>query len=453
MVSVNRDWVHGDYQAVLRVALNTAIDPATFQGKPRDLVLVVDTSGSMAEDGRLAYVKQGIDLLIEELGPNDRLGLVTYSSDAIVRSGLGESSAEELHAIVGGLSPSGSTNIYAGVSRGMEILAEGLSAERQSRLILLSDGNITSGPGPLDVIDMAEAFVGDGIGISSIGVGTDFNIDLMRGLSERGAGNFYFLESAAAIAEVFQEELQFASEAIARDLTVEVEGDPSHRMGEVLGTRLWQSGFDNTGSMSVPALFLSSRTSEDPGETGRRGGGSSLFIDMQPLEGSFEGETMATVRVSYRLPDSDELVTQEITVDNPIRGEIPAAGYVSHEEMLEAYAMYNAFLGLREGAQLAEYDYNCAAHSLEALEDSLAQWNERAEDPDLDADLVLVEQFLANLEARGAQGASCGEEIYYDDVYEEPMPCSIAQGREGAGSVLLLLLAIASMRRRPRLER
>ncbi len=455
MVSVNRDWVDGQYQAVLRVALNSPVDPSTLQANPLDLVVVVDTSGSMADDDRLIYVKQGLSLLIDELGDDDRLGIVSYSSEANAITGLGESTNEELHAIVDGLNAQGGTNIYAGIELGMEMAAEQLSVERQSRVILLSDGLINTGRSSEDVLGLSEEYVSTGIGLTTIGVGDSFNVELMRGLAERGAGNFYFVEDPSAVTEVFTEELNYFVHPLALDLEVSVKTDPSHEIGQVYGTRLWEVLGADGGQMSIPAVFLSSRTTDDSGEGGRRGGGSSLLIEMDRIDGAFEGEAMATVHLKYRLPGTDERIEQDLTVDNPFREQAPEAGYVSHIEMLDTYAVYNVFLGLMRASIEAEEDHSCSLGTIEALESATQDWLDNTPGADLSEDLELIGMFAQNLRSNGADAQWCGssadertpweEDTYYGD---DVQACSAGGERGGPLSMAMLLLALGWLRRR-----
>ncbi len=450
LVSVNRDWLNNEYQAVLRVALTTEVSPADLTEKPLDLVVVVDTSGSMLAGNRLDFVIDGLELLIENLGENDRLGIVGYSSEARVLASLdGSESKEQLRAIVRGLVAEGGTNIHEGLEAGMMMAASELSLERQSRVILLSDGNITVGRGEYDVRVLSETYIAEGIGLTTIGVGSDFNVDLMRGLAERGAGNFYFLEDPSAVREVFTEELAYFSQPIALGLEVDVTSHQSHRFGEILGTSLWESNGDS-GSMKIPAVFLSSRVSEIPGEEGRRGGGSSLFIKMDALQGQFEGDTMATLTLRYHLPGSTEKIVQEVVVDNPFRDEAPVGGYVSHESMLKGYAMYNVFLGLRQATEEAQYDYHCAAATLGTLETKTQSWNSAIPDEDITEDLALISMFRQNLIEAGGDPELCGQFYGGENDYSmQPMACSASGTRSGMTMMTLLLLAgLLGFRRR-----
>ena len=73
------------------------------------------------------------------------------------------------------------------------------SNERQNRVIFLSDGLATVGnTSQQAIVQMATGYIERGIGLTTIGVGDSFDVLLMRGLAEFGAGNFYFVEDAAA---------------------------------------------------------------------------------------------------------------------------------------------------------------------------------------------------------------------------------------------------------------
>src|SRR6185369_12075885 len=95
------------------------------------------------------------------------------------------------------LAPRGGTNIFDGLKAGLDLLGDAPPSDRQNRVIFLSDGLATAGNTSTSaIIDMATSRIIRGIGLTTIGVGTDFDAPLMRGLAERGAGNFYFLENA-----------------------------------------------------------------------------------------------------------------------------------------------------------------------------------------------------------------------------------------------------------------
>jgi Ca-activated chloride channel homolog len=464
MLSVGGSWVDDSYQAVLAVALNTPEDPAAVEPRPLDLVVVVDTSGSMVEDDRIGFVKQGLDLLVDQIGAEDRMALVRYSSDVSIPADFAAVSEtgpvddtllaawrEDMHAKVGELAAGGATNLAGGLEAGFQLALAAREAhpERSQRVILLSDGVPTAGITNGDtIIAMADGYIESGIGLTTIGVGRDFNIELMSGLAERGAGNFYFLEDPQAVQEVFTEELAYFVEPLALSVTIEVRAAGGYDIGEVSGTRLWRAE-GNVGSMHLPAVFRASRTGDEPGEGGgRRGGGGTLFVQMMPGLATTAGP-IAEVRVRYRAASDVEgvFLEQVIEVANPASPNItPDDAYYSHVAMAKQYAMYNLYLGLHAASEQSEFNYTCALERLRDLDARAETWNFEHQDDDIEADRELLALFMANLREHGAEALPPGQtcDTYYggypDDVYydEGTVGCS-AGGNAGAGAGLAMM--------------
>jgi Ca-activated chloride channel family protein len=473
MLAVHSDWIWNDYQATLQLGMNTTMDASSLPQRPRDLVVVVDTSGSMASEDKMTYVKQGLHLLVDTLDPEDRMALVRYDSAVTVLTDLLEpTEATTLHEMVTGLYPDGATNFYGGLETGLQMALEAANPERERRVIMLSDGQPTAGAATdnASIIEMAERYIGDGIGVTTIGVGLAFNVELMRGLAERGAGNFYFLESAAAIDEVFTQELDFFVTPVAYDLELEVVSGAAYSLGEVVGTHLWQTdGF--RGSISIPAVFLASRRSpSDPPEEDprRRGGGSAILIDLIPQEawqGLADPHRMAELKLRYRLAGSEELLEQTVVVQNPkdpgVAEELP---FYTHVAIAKNHAMYNIFLGLREACRQAMVSHNYALWVLEQLEERASAWNLSSNDPDIAADLLLIDQFIANLEAKGAWAVEPGAPYdytypcgYEGCMYEDDMGgfffCSAGKASDTSPIALALILVVLGAWRRGRAGR
>ena len=421
-LSVGRDWLTGKHQATLQIAVHTPVDPSTYERLPMNLVVVVDRSGSMQEDNRLEKVKVGLHTLVDNLRDEDRVSLISFDhavrTDVQLRSELDR---PRLHAAIDELTPGGSTNIYDALQAGFEMIGVEPGNERQHRIIFLSDGMATAGiTDRSSIIEMSRGAISRGIGLTTIGVGNSFDVELMRGLAESGAGNYYFLEDGAAAGEVFTEELDYFMSPLALDVRIEASAGAGWTFDEVVGSRLW-SAQQKKGSMAIPAVFLASRESQEPGN-GRRGGGSMIFVRLEPTGDATS--KVATLTLSYRMPGSSERVTETVTLDyaNDPR-ETPADPHLSSAEMAERYAMYNLFIGLRYATKTYG---GCAMSALQATRRYAADWNERHPDPDITADLVLVDQYIANLRAHGtlegSELASCpkADEPYwpqYDDDY------------------------------------
>jgi Ca-activated chloride channel family protein len=468
-LAVGRSWLDPRRaQAALQLAITTSIDPATAPRLPMRLVVVVDRSGSMAADQRLEHVKRGLATMIDELRAEDRLALLSFDDTVTVEAPFGAAlDRAALKAKVAALQPRGGTNLFEGLRAGLDLLGAAPASELQHRVIFLSDGLATVGVTSADEIaQLAASRVARGIGLTTIGVGNDFDGPLMRRLAERGAGNFYYLESAAAADEVFREELAYFMRPIALDLEVEATVAGGWTLGRAVGSTLWApiaAAPRTRGALRIPAVFLASRTDQGPDPTGgRRGGGSTIFLALDGA-GAAAGR-VADLRLSYRAPGSTERVTHALALDyarDP--REVPAEPYLSAASVAERYAMYNMYLGLEEATAAAQTSYDCALAALLATRaEARAHLARHEADQDLAADLALLERFADNLGARGAlPGAACAGAdgpLFPCGLVDEGRDSSVAYACAaggGAGALpvagaLLAALAGAPRRRRRR---
>jgi Ca-activated chloride channel family protein len=460
-LSVGRDWLLGNHQATLQIAVDTNIDPSTYARLPMNLVVVVDTSGSMAEDGRLDKVRVGLDTLIDSLEDTDRLAIVNFDDAVTTDTGFGETlDRPALHAIVATLAPGGGTDIFDGLNAGFKLVGDAPS-DHQNRVILLSDGNATSGDTSTpDILAMADGFVSKGVGLTTVGVGLDFDVELMRGLAEHGAGNFYFLEDASAATEVFTEELDYFVSPLALNVQISAIPGAGYRLGDQVGSHLWTNNSDG-GSMAIPAVFVASRTSGSG--QGRRGAGSMIFIHLDPTGVGSDGK-VADLKLSYQPADSADRITQTVSLtyaNDP--AETPDTPYLSGPEMAKRYAMYNMFLGFRSATQ-AE-DLNCAVATLNATRTNALAWNATQQDEDITADVALLDEYLTNLADAGATAdsttplvgcASAGDPYGNDNgsgvdeppLHDQAYACSAGGSPRGLAGVALVLLVAIRRRRR-----
>lgn len=107
-----------------------------------DIVLVIDTSGSMNDYGRMAAAKAAANKFVDELLPSDntRIGVVSFASEARTRQAL-TNNATNLHAAINALSATGGTHTQAGVKQAQALLAN--SDADNKHIVLLSDGEPT----------------------------------------------------------------------------------------------------------------------------------------------------------------------------------------------------------------------------------------------------------------------------------------------------------------------
>ncbi|HLM45634.1 MAG TPA: VWA domain-containing protein, partial [Myxococcaceae bacterium] len=175
----------------------------------------------------------------------DRLAIAHYGSDVKSLPSLpaSPSNRERMLRYIEGIWDDGGTNIGAGLHTGRSLVAAVRGDYTVNRIILLSDGQPTEGiTDDAGLTDVVKSIRAEGITVSAIGVGTDFNEDLMQGFAEYGAGAYGFLEDAGQLATLFQKDLQQATTSVARNVGLSFTLPEGVTLGEVLGYRASQAG-------------------------------------------------------------------------------------------------------------------------------------------------------------------------------------------------------------------
>ena len=209
----------------LTLSADDVLDPAERDGRPVDLVIVLDRSGSMGGQ-KIAHAKEAALNLLGKLSKRDRLALVSYSAGVQRHADLLPMSATNrmlLASAIGGITANGGTNLGAGLKNGIDILMAGQKDNRMAKLILISDGLANQGiTDPTALSAMAAVAVERAFGVSTVGVGHEFNEQLMTAIADRGAGRYYYLEDPAAFAAVFQREFYKTRAVVATSVEIRV---------------------------------------------------------------------------------------------------------------------------------------------------------------------------------------------------------------------------------------
>lgn len=410
LLGIQGNMISGAACTVVQLGLNSPIRLADLERPPMDLVLAIDTSGSMRGEP-IDFVRRGLLRMIDGLAPGDRVALVGYSDQAYTL--LPEAAGEERQAIeaaINLLQARGSTNIYDGLYTAFDIAAQWQTPGRQSRVVLLSDGVATAGLESGERMKaLAQAYARQGIGITTIGVGIEFDVDVMRALSEVGAGNFYFLEDPAAVEEVFAEEIATFLVPVALDVSIAVAVGGGYRVGQAYGTNGWTGGLTG-GVIDIPSLFLAGRQSAaEPIEGGRRGGGGGILIELLPLNdqtGVEDPTEVGHLSMTWTDPQTRERMEQVVAINSPAApGVIPAGGFFTDATVEKGFVMLNLLVGFQMAAELAyDADIGSAIGVLQALKPEVEAWLRGVEgDPDIEDDLRYLDLFVANLQRRGVE--------------------------------------------------
>lgn len=206
--------------------------------RPVNLCVVLDRSGSMSEESKIIYAKAALVALVDQLRPDDLFSLVIYDDevDVLRRAARVGDGKERIRSLIDEICPRGWTNLGGGMTEGFDQVARSIGREYVNRVILLSDGLANQGiTDPERLERIAARQRAKSISLSTIGVGLDYNENLMVGLSERGGGNYYFLESCRNLASVLRKEFDGMSDVVAQNSWIRIMPGPGVRVIDVIG--------------------------------------------------------------------------------------------------------------------------------------------------------------------------------------------------------------------------
>jgi Mg-chelatase subunit ChlD len=219
---------------VVQAGISTTSVTSREQAPPLNLVLVIDCSGSMS-GSRIERVKLGLLSLVDQLRPVDKVAIVVFSTDAdLILPTCARSNQKEICEAISRLRADGSTNLYAGLMLGYRTAKKAYDPKRSNRVILLTDGIANVGTvDPESISHASKEYNDKQIDLSTIGVGDNFNRELLRQLSDAGRGLAQFVDDAADLNRVFVEEANSLLTPVARDVRLLVSGPsgcPSARL-------------------------------------------------------------------------------------------------------------------------------------------------------------------------------------------------------------------------------
>jgi Ca-activated chloride channel family protein len=258
-VAPERDYIYkrGPREVVVQIELDGR-RPERGRRAPMNLAVVLDRSGSMA-GAKIEKARQAAGVAVDQLTDDDIFSLVTFDNETEVliapeRVG-GPRQREALKERIDRIRPRGGTAIHAGVTLGAQQLRRFLDQERVNRIVLLSDGLANVGPSrPGDLARLGGDLRREGMSVTTIGLGDDYNEDLMAALAEASQANYYYVRDAEKLPGIFSEELGAARSVIARRVTIRITVPEGVRIREIIGRPEIECG-GRSVEISLPEYF------------------------------------------------------------------------------------------------------------------------------------------------------------------------------------------------------
>jgi Ca-activated chloride channel family protein len=218
-----------------------ARDVSQAERRPATLVLCLDTSGSMGEEGKLALVQASLRRLVRALRPDDEVAIVTFDTDAeVALEPTSVDDEEDIEDAIDDLRPDGATNVDAGLKLAYDVAlaarwprgARGAceeTSERIVRVVLCTDGIANTGRTQADaILARVRGHVAEGITLTAIGVGiSGYGDALLERLADSGDGHYRYVDGLEEARRVFVEDLTGTLEVVARDAKLQVTVDPA----------------------------------------------------------------------------------------------------------------------------------------------------------------------------------------------------------------------------------
>ncbi len=216
---------------------------------PVSLTLVIDRSGSMGSEQKMEAAEDAACKALQELSAGDRYSAVSFDNGAEVlidNAVVGAEGTGNSCRTIGDLFARGSTDMSSGLRVGGEQAQKMFAAGRVNRVLLLSDGQPDTEAG---LAEQTKALAKVGITTTTIGLGTDYNEDLMAKVADAGLGNSWFVESrkemgggAAQLAKIFQTELKSMAEVVAKNASITLTPKNGLEIVDVTGFTFDRSG-------------------------------------------------------------------------------------------------------------------------------------------------------------------------------------------------------------------
>jgi len=327
--AVTEDPLSGEHERYLSVGLDSGLATSEFERPPLNLVIVLDISGSMngsfdeyyydkfgnkqrvegeTDRPKIEVATDVLADLTEQLRPEDRLGVVLFNNGAEVAKPLRDVDRTDMDAIRThireDIEAGGGTNISAGMDEAESLLDEvvGERTEYENRSILLTDAQINQGETEGDKLQSTlEARAEKRMHTSVIGVGVDFNAELIDQLTAVRGANYYSVYSADQFEQRLVEEFEYMVTPLVYDLSLELNAD-GYEIRQVYGSTAAEEA---TGElMHVNTLFPS------PSEDGKAKGGVVL-VEVEQTGAS--DEEMELVASWERRSGLSESTTEQIT--------------------------------------------------------------------------------------------------------------------------------------------
>lgn len=412
----------------LLVRISPPANERVLERPPLNLALVLDRSGSMSGK-KLQLAKDAACNLVSNLTVRDRVSIVAFDEEVTCMAPSAPvTDVAALHTAINAIHTAGQTALHQGWVEGGLQVSKYLSKDTTSRVILLTDGQANIGERNPDVLaSHARGLAERGVSTTTMGIGDDYDEQLLEGMARAGDGNFYHIQSSAQFEQFFGLELNGLANLVGSRVRLEL----MLRAGvtpRVLNKLDRESGGKNPNGMLARLL---GRQKEQANETLIL---SNMIADLPvevcmvlALEGAPQDGKLELIKVRLSWLDTDGRAQELLSaLELPAVVTSRLAEFPEDAEVAEKVVLLEiASLKLEANEAIREHKFEVAK---EALQKARALVKESPQTPEMvaeGADLDYIQKFLDQ-----GQYASVSKHAYYQSHQRSHSKTTYSGGRD-----------------------
>lgn len=214
---------------LLRIGLQARTIPADNL-PPSNLVFLIDVSGSMESENKLPLVKASLNLLVDQLRPQDRVAIVVYAGAAgLVLPSTPGNQRQTIKNALEGLQAGGSTAGGEGIRLAYDVALNNFQKGGNNRVVLATDGDFNVGvSSDAELQRLIESKRQSGVFLSVLGFGMgNYKDNKLETLADKGAGNYAYIDQLPEAQKVFVKEFGGTLFTVAKDVKLQLEFNPA----------------------------------------------------------------------------------------------------------------------------------------------------------------------------------------------------------------------------------
>lgn len=320
-MAISKDPISSKDEYYMTVGLNSNIKQSDFKRKKQNIVIVLDISGSMDSALQSYYYDEGnsifsklkknkskmelaneaVNLMIDELNDDDRFGMVLFDDGAYLGKPLsliGDTDIKEIKEHILDIEARGGTNFEAGYKKGTDLFDKEILNDKEydNRIIVITDAMPNVGStNKSGLLKYIESNSKNGIYTSFIGVGVDFNTEVIESLSNVRGANYYSISSNEQFKKILSEDFEYMVTPLVFDLNLNFEST-EYDIEKVYGTD--SEDLSSGNIMKVNTLFPSSTNENSESK------GGVILLKLKKKDNSTDNKI--NLRVSYTDRDGNK---------------------------------------------------------------------------------------------------------------------------------------------------